>query len=96
MGHCSFCGAEFPTEKIFFGDSCDECSRDLHVCVNCEYYDLSSPNECREPAADKVTDKERKNFCDFFKPKSDGDGKADFEKKRQDLFNAAEDLFKKK
>ena len=26
-------------------------------------------NACREPIADPVTDKERANFCDYFKPR---------------------------
>jgi hypothetical protein len=31
-------------------------------------YDTSAHNRCREPQAEWVTDRERANFCDYFKP----------------------------
>ena len=33
----------------------------------CQHYDKSAYNECREPNADRVLDKEKANFCDYYK-----------------------------
>ncbi len=48
-------------------DECPACSADLHVCRMCEFYDTSVAKSCREPVAEEVTDKERANFCDYFR-----------------------------
>ena len=48
-------------------DECPACGTDLHVCRMCEYYDKSVAKSCREPVAEEVTDKERANFCDYFR-----------------------------
>lgn len=48
-------------------DECPACSTDLHVCRMCEFYDKSVAKSCREPVAEEVTDKERANFCDYFR-----------------------------
>lgn len=48
-------------------DECPACSADLHVCKMCEFYDTSVAKSCREPVAEEVTDKERANFCDYFR-----------------------------
>jgi hypothetical protein len=37
----------------------------------CEFYDAAVPRQCREDGAEEVLDKERSNFCDWFKPCSD-------------------------
>ncbi|NNL52319.1 MAG: hypothetical protein HKO73_16070 [Woeseiaceae bacterium] len=34
----------------------------------CLYFDPGVPRQCREDGAEDVTDKERVNFCDWFKP----------------------------
>jgi hypothetical protein len=48
-------------------DECPACGTDLHVCRMCEFYDISVAKSCREPVAEEVTDKERANFCDYFR-----------------------------
>jgi hypothetical protein len=50
-------------------DICKQCNADLHACKLCEFYDLSKAKHCREPIAEEVSDKQRANFCDYFKPK---------------------------
>jgi len=35
--------------------------------LNCVDYDESAPNQCREPQAEKVSVKDRRNFCDYFR-----------------------------
>ena len=49
-------------------EQCPSCSADLHVCKMCAFYDPRVARQCREDGADDVTDKERPNFCDWFKP----------------------------
>jgi hypothetical protein len=34
--------------------------------LNCTHYDPRAYNGCREPHAERVLDKDRSNFCDFF------------------------------
>lgn len=35
----------------------------------CEFYDPQVSDSCREPIADSINDKERANFCGYFKAK---------------------------
>lgn len=74
------------------GDVCPHCRNDLRVCKNCTFYDAKAYNECREPAADRVVDKERANFCDFFSPFG---GQRDMDAKADDARAKLEALFKK-
>ena len=52
--------------RVGRGDECPGCGADLKVCRNCRFYDPSAYNECAEPQADRVVDKEKANFCDYF------------------------------
>ena len=47
---------------------CKSCNADLHVCRLCQFYDTTVSNACIEPVAEKVTDKQHKNFCGYFQP----------------------------
>ncbi len=49
-------------------EECPSCRRDLHVCLNCRFYDKKAYHECTEPQAEYVQDKDRGNFCDLFEP----------------------------
>jgi hypothetical protein len=90
---CFSCGQVIPLLGIVGRrDECHKCRADLHACKNCLHYDPKAYNECREPSADVVQEKERSNFCDYFTP---GEGKGP-EDKAKDLRAAAEALFKKK
>jgi hypothetical protein len=67
---CFACGAERALaagERIGFRESCG-CGADLHVCRNCAHHDPAAYNECREPQAERVADRERANRCDWFAP----------------------------
>jgi hypothetical protein len=35
----------------------------------CRSWDRARPKQCREDDAEEVRDKERANFCDWFKPR---------------------------
>ena len=52
-------------------DQCPACSADLHVCTMCRYFDRQITRQCSEDGAEDVTEKERPNFCDWFKPNPD-------------------------
>lgn len=66
---CWNCGTEIDVrERVEFRAACPSCDRALHACRNCRHYDPSYYNQCRETAAERVVDKERANFCEFFAP----------------------------
>lgn len=68
---CWKCGAKFDTLlPIARTDICPKCRADLHACRACHWFDTAVANSCREPIADPVTDKERANFCGYFKPRA--------------------------
>ena len=90
---CFHCGAEIAVvdNRVGRGDCCESCSYDLHVCLNCSFYDRSSHNECKEPMAERVLDKDHRNFCDYFalgrgSPPTASDPKSEAIKKLNDLF----------
>src|SRR5215469_10401072 len=67
--NCFHCGRAVEVkERVGFRDTCTACDRPLHACLNCEFYDRSYNNQCREPQAERVVDKDRFNFCEFFAP----------------------------
>ncbi|MFH1077592.1 MAG: hypothetical protein V1753_12335 [Pseudomonadota bacterium] len=67
MKQCFSCKTELPADiRPGRRDECPSCKRDLHVCLNCKFYDPGSYNDCREPIADPVIEKEQSNFCSFF------------------------------
>lgn len=47
-------------------EECPHCRAQLHVCRMCVYFDTAAPQQCREPVAENVTDKQRANFCGYF------------------------------
>ena len=53
-------------EKITFRSVCAQCYSDLHVCINCQSYAPGKPNDCKISEIDKVVDKEKNNFCEYF------------------------------
>ena len=44
------------------------CSRELHVCRNCKFFKPGAYRDCTETVPEAVRDKERLNFCEYFKP----------------------------
>jgi hypothetical protein len=79
---CFRCGTSLRelTLPLSRRDQCPHCSADLHVCKMCCFYDRSVTRQCREDGADDVIEKERVNFCDWFKPSASA---FDPEKKNQ-------------
>ena len=93
MKLCQKCKKEIaPDNFIGRQAQCPSCGADLHCCLNCIFYDRGSYNNCLEPQAERVLDKSRSNFCDFFSFKlvQKNSGTADFSAK-----DKLEELFKK-
>jgi len=92
--NCFHCHKELTYSGIIGRrEECPHCRSDVHVCKNCQFYDPKAYNECREPSADVVREKDRANFCDYFTPRS---GAGEVVDKAAALRAAAEALFKKK
>jgi hypothetical protein len=66
-GRCHWCGAEISQERVGARDVCDRCRAYLHCCRNCDFFAPGAHNDCREPSAEPVANKEQGNFCDFFR-----------------------------
>ena len=70
-------------------DVCPSCKRDLHACVQCRFYDPGYHNQCREPKAEMVRERERANVCDYFEIAPDrqaGEDVNDAKRKLEALF----------
>lgn len=64
---CAGCGAELGRpERVGRRDACPHCYGDLRTCRQCRFYDPRLADACREPQAERVLDKARANFCDYF------------------------------
>ena len=59
----------------------------------CLYFDARVPRQCLEDGAEEVREKDRLNFCDWFKP-SEVAFDADRKDEEDEARVAAEDLFK--
>ncbi len=91
-GTCWNCRKTLSPSDYGRQESCEGCGRDTHVCRNCTFYDPKYHNGCRENQADRVLEKERANFCDYFNPRNEHKDPA---QEQKDLRSAAESLFKK-
>ena len=69
--NCFHCGREIVfKDRVGFRDECPQCDRPLHACLNCGFYDPTYNNQCRETQAERVVDKNRANFCEYFRPRT--------------------------
>jgi len=69
---CWSCKSEIDVgDKIGYRDTCPKCGTYLHVCVNCRFYSPGRYNECLEPSAERILDKETINLCEYFKAKEE-------------------------
>jgi len=64
---CHRCGRQTSEERIAFRATCG-CGAWLHCCRNCEFFAPGRANDCREPRAELVADRELGNFCEWFRP----------------------------
>ena len=76
------------------GEVCSQCRADVRVCLNCSHYDAAAYNQCRESMADRVLDKDRSNFCDYFRLRgSDNQAKTS---EKEAALKKLDELFAKK
>ena len=93
IGHCWHCGAELTTSDFGRESNCLRCGKPTRSCRNCRFYARGRPNDCSEPVAEPVADKERANFCGWFDPAPSPE-RGDAPAPADALRKAAEDLFK--
>lgn len=91
MKRCYHCNYEFDFHfKAFRNSLCPSCSRDVKVCKNCEFYSPEKQHGCSESVQETITDKERANFCDFFRFNDNSAATSD---KKEDTASKAKDKF---
>ena len=91
--NCVFCGKSINlASRVSRTDTCPHCKKDLRCCRQCRFYDPHLYNECREVIAERITDKERSNFCDNYVPIGSA---RDEVKKTEEAKRALEALFRK-
>jgi hypothetical protein len=67
MKNCAHCQKEIPDERwIGRQAQCPFCGHDLRACLNCVFYEPGAFHDCRESQAERVLEKSRSNFCDYF------------------------------
>ena len=73
---CWNCGCDLSelTTPIGRHDQCPKCFEAVHNCRSCRHYAPSSASACAEDQAEPPSNKETANFCEWFKPTSDGGG----------------------
>ena len=72
---CWYCGESVASADRFgFSDICPVCGKDLRVCKNCAFYAPGQYGDCKENISETVRDKEKRNFCDFFRIAKDNGG----------------------
>ena len=91
---CTFCGGSIRLDgrKVSRNDTCPHCGRELRCCRQCKFYDTHAYNSCREVTAERIVDKERSNFCDYFVPTGSRQKSVN---KKEEAKRALEALFKK-
>jgi len=94
---CFNCSTELslPSGQVSRGASCDKCQADARCCKNCQQYDTSAYNECHEPQAERIVEKERSNMCDYFQLSQDRKGSSKNLDKKKSALSSLDDLFKK-
>lgn len=71
---CPSCGTKHTFDGgLSFREECSRCAADLHVCLTCRFYDRYVENECRETEAEYVKAKDRRNLCEYWKPRENAE-----------------------
>ena len=64
---CRACGTPLAIDEPIPRDAeCPGCRHDVRSCANCRHFDPRYHNSCREPEADPIEDRHRRNFCEYF------------------------------
>ena len=78
-------------QKILKNEECSFCYAAMHSCRMCRHYDHSAYNQCREPSAERIVEKEKANYCDYFVL---GSGESQSGDPKTELMNKFNSLFK--
>jgi len=94
IGKCWHCGADLQDVDYAREGSCPACGKPTHVCRNCRWYAPNKPNQCAEPIAEPVIEKQRANFCGYFEATQAPEDAKGAPSSDEAQRKAAEDLFK--
>jgi hypothetical protein len=93
---CHRCGKDIQINgKVSRTAACPGCDTDMHVCLNCTFYDPYAPNQCRETQVELVQHKEKTNFCEYFTPNEKMAMDSNPASKQEDARKLFDNLFKK-
>jgi hypothetical protein len=95
--NCWKCAASVeltPGERLTSREECPGCGADLHSCRNCRFYDPSKNNQCSEPQAEWVRDKEAANYCDYFQPSTSRPARGRASSSAEDIKKKFDSLFR--
>lgn len=84
---CWKCRKEISISSVTRESECPFCGCDLKTCKGCKFYSKDSHFECKESVSDPISDKERRNFCEYFSACTT------FISKNDDKAKAAKDAF---
>jgi len=56
-----------PGTVISRSETCDHCRAELRCCKQCFHYDTSSYNDCKESQAERIVEKTKGNFCNYYR-----------------------------
>jgi len=91
-GTCWNCGRDLTKADYGRESRCLGCDKPTRACRNCRNFAPGRPNDCLEPMAEALLDKEKANFCERFDPTDRP--LAQTKSDSSDLLKQAEDLFK--
>jgi hypothetical protein len=93
---CAACGQEIKRLSTFEPtDRCPGCSKPLHSCVNCAFFDTSARFECKKTIPARLDSKTKANECEHFQPKTVRDLRSQTPSTPTDARSAFDALFKK-
>ncbi len=94
LGHCWNC--QRGLTRLDYGRelNCLDCQKPTRCCRNCRQYAPGRPNDCLEPRVERIVEKTRANFCEWFEPSPRLNAAAADAANPDQLRSAAEDLFK--
>lgn len=66
---CWRCGEQLAEDLLPLrrAELCPACNADLHACRMCGFYNTAVADACEETVATPVSNKDRANYCDYFK-----------------------------
>lgn len=80
------------TTRTYIRNEYPACGRDLHICLNCEFYDPHAYRQCHESIRELIQDKEKANYCDFFRVSQTETARTEG---KDEAFSKLENLFKR-